>query len=396
MPLEGCYRHLRVLDLSENIAGPLATMIFADLGADVIKLERAGTGDPTRLLPPRRGDASTVFAAVNRNKRSVALDLSTPAGRGAALRIASACDVFVESFRPGVAEKLGVGFDDVSAVRSNVIYCSISAFGRGELGRDRPGYDALVQAFTGIMSLTGTPESRPARTAPSVVDVSTGMWTAMSIMAVMAGHSTASDPVRLDTALIDSALFMMGHQIVGLLGAGYHPQRLGSAAPSTVPYREFATTDGSIMLAAATDGLFEKLCTAIGADDLRSDERFRTVERRVASREALDVALEDIFTTRPSQHWLTALSAAGVPVSPVHSLEAAINDPLTQERRLITTAAGTDAVPQLRLPLDQDRELPLRPPPALGQHTEEVLREVGFTADEARALAGERIPQAAR
>lgn len=395
MALQGCYRNLRVLDVSENIAGPLATMILADLGADVVKLERAGSGDATRWLPPRRGETSTVFATVNRNKRSVALDLSTAAGRAGLKRVAAGCDVVVESFRPGVAEKLGLGFEDISAVCPDVIYCSISAFGRDTLGRDRPGYDALVQAFTGIMSLTGSPEGRPARTAPSVVDISTGMWAAMAVMAVLADHPPGSGPVRVDAALIDSALFMMCHQIVGLLGADYHPQRLGSAAPSAVPYREFSTSDGSIMVAAATDGLFEKLCTAIGAGHLRHDARFGTVEQRVASREALDVELQAVFISRPSQYWLAAIAAAGVPVSPVHSLEAAIDDPLTEERRLITTI-DNDAMPALRLPLDQHREFPLRPPPMLGQHTEEVLREVGFTAQEARLLAEAHGPQAAQ
>lgn len=397
MPLQGCYRNLRVLDVSENIAGPLATMILADLGADVIKLERADGGDSTRRLPPRRGDTSTVFATVNRNKRSVALDLSTLEGRTGAMKIASTCDVVVESFRPGVAEKLGLGFDDVSAVRSDVVYCSISAFGRGALGRERPGYDALVQAFTGILSLTGSPEGPPARTAPSAVDISTGMWAAMSIMAVMADHPAGSGPVRLDATLIDSALFLMCHQIVGLLGAGYSPPRLGSAAPSAAPYQEFATSDGSIMVAAATDALFEKLCAAIDADYLRRDDRFRTVAQRVALREELAAELQAIFIARPSRHWLTAIAAAGVPVSPVHSLEAAVCDPLTLERELITTVSGDgESMPQLRLPLDQDRQLPMRPPPELGQHTDEVLCQVGFTPERARALATARASQAAR
>lgn len=191
MGLQHTYQGIRVLDLSENIAGPLACMIMADLGADVIKIERAVGGDSTRLLPPQREGTGTVFSTVNRNKRSVALDLATRQGRDAVLRLARDVDVVVESFRPGVAERLGLGFDDVTAVNDRVIYCSISAFGRGRLGHDRPGYDALVQAFTGIMSLTGDPDGRPARTAPSLVDISTGMWAGMSIMAALANR-----PVR--------------------------------------------------------------------------------------------------------------------------------------------------------------------------------------------------------
>jgi crotonobetainyl-CoA:carnitine CoA-transferase CaiB-like acyl-CoA transferase len=387
MALQGCYRNLRVLDLSENIAGPLACMIFADLGADVVKIERPGTGDATRPLPPRRGDTGTVFLTVNRNKRSVAIDLATEEGHDAVLRIARTVDVVVESFRPGVADRLGLGIDDFAAVSPDVIYCSISAFGRGELGHDRPGYDALVQAFTGIMALTGSADGPPARTAPSVLDISTGMWAAMSIMAALADHPAGTGPLRLESTLIDSGLFMMCHQIVGLLGANFHPQRLGSAAPSAAPYQEFATNDGSVMIASATDRLFEKLCKAMDAGHLAHDDRYRTVERRVARREELAAELQAILITRSSEEWLLRITEAGVPVSPVNSLEEAVAHPLTRERRLVTVADSPDGAPQMRLPFDQHREFPVGEPPRLGQHTEEVLREAGFTDDDASRLA---------
>lgn len=383
MGLQHTYQGIRVLDLSENIAGPLACMIMADLGADVIKIERAVGGDSTRLLPPQREGTGTVFSTVNRNKRSVALDLATRQGREAVLRLARDVDVVVESFRPGVAERLGLGFDDVTAVNDRVIYCSISAFGRGRLGHDRPGYDALVQAFTGIMSLTGSPEGRPARTAPSLVDISTGMWAGMSIMAALANRPRQDGPVRLESTLIDSGLFMMCHQIIGLVAADFHPQRLGSAAPSTAPYQEFPTSDGSIMVAAATDRLFQKLCSAMEAEELGDDPRFATVTDRVHHREDLTTELEKVFVTQSSGYWLARIAAAGVPVGPVHSLEEALAHPLTKERALVV---DDPAAAQVRLPLDQDRDLPLVSPPPLGQHTEDILREAGFAPEEIRAL----------
>jgi crotonobetainyl-CoA:carnitine CoA-transferase CaiB-like acyl-CoA transferase len=220
MPIEDTYAGLRVLDLSENIAGPLACLVLADLGADVIKVERPGTGEATRSLPPRWGGdgESTVFLTVNRNKRSAAIDLATAEGREAVLRLAARSDVVVESFRPGVADRLGLGFADMERANPRVVHCSISAFGTGPLGHDRPGYDAIVQAFSGIMEMTGDPDGLPARAAPSVVDVSTGLWALAAIQAALARRDREPGAQRLEATLVDSAFHLLGHQVTGYLG----------------------------------------------------------------------------------------------------------------------------------------------------------------------------------
>ncbi|MFJ9588940.1 CaiB/BaiF CoA transferase family protein [Streptomyces acidicola] len=384
MSLGKTYPGLRVVDLSENIAGPLACMVLGDLGADVVKIEPPGTGEATRRLSPRWGEESAVFLTLNRNKRSVAVDARTPSGRDAVLRIARGADVVVESFRPGVAERLGLGFDDLSRVAPRVVYCSVSAFGEGPLGRGLPGYDALIQAFTGIMEMTGAPDGPPARTAPSAVDISTGLWATTAIMAALARRQERSGAERVTASLVDSGFFLLCHQIMGYLGTGAFPPRLGSGGPSTAPYEAFRTQDGTIMIAAATDRLFRRLCDALGLPRLSEDPRFRRVADRVTARRELAALIEDRLCQAPSRHWLDRIANAGVPVGPVHTLAEALAHPLTAERGLVRTAdPGTVlGLRQIRLPIDSDADCAMKHPPALGAHTEEVLTEAGLTREE--------------
>jgi crotonobetainyl-CoA:carnitine CoA-transferase CaiB-like acyl-CoA transferase len=397
MTLQGTYEGIRVLDLSENIAGPLACMVLADLGADVVKVERPGTGEATRGLTPRwAGDGeSTVFLTVNRNKRSVALDIASPAGRDAVLRIASGVDVVVESFRPGVADRLGLGFDDMARVRPRVVHCSVSAFGEGPLGHDRPGYDAILQAFSGIMEMTGDEDGLPARAAPSVVDVSTGLWATAAIQAALARRDREPGAQRLEATLVDSAFFLMCHQVVGYLGTGSFPGRMGSAAPSTAPYQAFRTADGTIMIAGATDRLFARLCRALDLPDVASDPRWSTVDDRVRDRDTLTGLIEERLATDSSEHWLERIGAAGVPAGPVQDLATALDHPVTAERRLVRDVPSDrhPGLRQLRLPIDTGDACAMREPPALGQDTVAVLAQAGLSPDEIDAALPRRTEE---
>jgi crotonobetainyl-CoA:carnitine CoA-transferase CaiB-like acyl-CoA transferase len=386
--VEHTYGGLRVIDLSENIAGPLACMILGDLGADVIKIEPPGRGDATRRLPPLVDGTSTVFLTLNRNKRSAAVDIRTAAGRGAVLRVARDADVVVESFRPGVADRLGLGFGDLAGVSPRLVHCSVSAFGDGPLGHDRPGYDALVQAFTGIMEMTGDPAGEPARAAPSVVDISTGLWASIGIMAALARRPLGSGPQRVESTLVDAGFFLLCHQIMGYQASGSFPSRLGSAAPSTAPYQAFRTADGTVMIAAATDRLFGRLVSALDAPGLAADPRFATVAGRVAARSELAAAIEDRLRKEDSAFWLRRMADVGVPAGPVNDLAAALADPLTAERGIVRQAdpGAVPGLPQIRLPIDADGHCAMTQPPALGAHTSQVLADAGLSGEEIDAL----------
>lgn len=386
MRFEQTYAGLRVLDLSENIAGPLACLVLADMGADVIKVERPGTGEATRSLPPHWAGESTVFLAVNRNKRSLALDLRSDAGREAVLRLVETVDVVVESFRPGAADRLGLGVAQLSARNPRLVHCAVNAFGTGPLGHDRPGYDALLQAFTGIMEMTGEPDGGPSRAAPSIIDMTTGMWAVMSVMAALTRRDADPDagPQSLEATLIDSALFLQLHQVIGYLGTGSFPGRLGSAAPSASPYQAFSTQDAPIMIATSTDGLYARMCGALGLDGLVDDPRFTTMAGRIAERDVLAGIIQQRLHEGGAQHWLDLLAEAGVPAGPVQDLGTAVAHPLTAERRLVAPSepGRVEGLQQLHLPMDRDRSAPRRQPPAVGEHTEAVLRELGLPEDQ--------------
>jgi formyl-CoA transferase/CoA:oxalate CoA-transferase len=381
----GVHDGLRVVDLSSNLAGPLAAMILADLGADVIKVERPDQGDDTRGLHPELDGEGTVFLSVNRNKRSAGIDIRSDAGREAVLALAADADVVIESFAPGVAERLGLGYEQVAARNPRIVYASVSAFGEGEIGSTRPGYDALVQGFTGMMSINGHPDGPPARVAPSSIDLSTGLWLTIAIQAALTKRTADGRGRRVDVALIDSAFNLMGHQVLGMLATGVPTPRFGTESPSSTPNGAYRAADGWLVVATANDRLFRRLVDALDLPELADDPRFLTTRDRIAAREQLTPLLERRFAERPVAEWIGILAAAGVPVGPLNDLAAAVADPLTAERGLLVDpepAARPRESPQLRLPIDPGGSWLRRPPPVLGEHTDEVLAEVGIDPSE--------------
>jgi crotonobetainyl-CoA:carnitine CoA-transferase CaiB-like acyl-CoA transferase len=372
------YKDIRVLDLATNIAGPFAAMILGDLGADVIKIERPPGGDDTRSLPPQYDGEATVFLAVNRNKRSLLLDIKTPEGREALMRLVETADIVIESFPPGLADKLGLDYAAFKMRNPKLILCSISAFGDGPIGKTMPGYDALVQAVSGLMSFTGSEDSPTVRIAPSVLDLGTGMWAAMGLMAALARRQQSGAGEHVKPALIDTAFTLMNHQLMGYLATGQVPEKLGSSAPSAAPYGVWQANDGELMIATASEPQFPRLCAVLDLNELVEDDRFRSMENRLANRAALDVAIAQKISAKSVSAWLAILADAGISAGRVNDVEEAIALPVVEERNLLKKL-GKQELPQLRLPIDPQGEGIKQPPPKLGQHSEQILKEAGFS-----------------
>jgi crotonobetainyl-CoA:carnitine CoA-transferase CaiB-like acyl-CoA transferase len=384
MTINSTYSGLRVLDLSTNIAGPYAAMIFGDLGADVIKVERFPNGDDTRALPPRWDGNATVFMAVNRNKRSVLLDFKNAKGRAAVLKLTETAHVVIESFPPGIATALGLTFEDFLACNPRIAVCSISAFGDGPIGRALPGYDALVQAASGMMSFTGHPDTPSVRLAPSVLDLSTGLWAVIGLMAALRRIEKGGAGEHVCPSLLDSAFNLMCHQLLGYTATGELPIKLGSGAPSAAPYRVFKASDGEILIATATDAQFGRLCDALGIQGISADQRFRTIDDRIAHRKELDEVIGKQVLLESVDHWIQILGKAGISASRVNTLAEALKMAVTSERRLLVApqSGGSDTrLKLLRLPIDAAGSAIRFPPPALGEHSADVLRESGLSEE---------------
>jgi crotonobetainyl-CoA:carnitine CoA-transferase CaiB-like acyl-CoA transferase len=373
-PLAG----LRVLDLSRVLAGPLATMTLGDLGADVLKVERPDHGDDTRQWgPPFAGDDAAYFLSLNRNKRSVVLDLKDPAGVEVVRRLAGAADVLIENFRPGLMTELGLSLDDLRQRNTELITCSLTAFGNDAPGiTSRPGYDIIVQALSGLMSVTGEPDGEPTKVGVALLDVITGLYATVGIQAALLERERTGRGRHVGVSLFDAAVAAMVNQAANHLVGGTIPRAMGSQHPNIVPYQVFHGCDRPFIVAGGNDRLFERICGAVGHPEWSRDERFATNDARVRNRDALIPLMVKVFAAQPAQDWLNVLDAAGVPCAPIRTMDEVFASPegaASVETFDDPHRGGTLRMVRAPLRFDGHRLATRMPPPTLGEHTDEVL-----------------------
>ena len=392
LALEG----IRVVDCSRVLAGPFCAMLLSDLGADVIKVEDTGSGDESRTWPPHKDGESAAFLVINRNKRDIALDLKQPEGVEALKRLVAGADVLIENFRTGTMESFGLGYDTLAALNPGLVYCSISAFGRTGPRKDGAGYEALMQAFSGIMSITGEPGGPPVRCGISFLDLTTGIFSAFGIVSALHYRTRTGLGQRVDASLLETAVGLLNYHAEGFLLTGTLPQALGSSHPSVVPYRNFRCQDGQwVFVAAANDRLWQRLAPALGLAALTEEPRFKSNPERVKNRKDLEAALEAAIGRHDREALLAMLEKAGVPATPVNTVDQVMNDAQTAARSMIERAhhPRLGDIPVIGTPVKFSRmRAGVRSAaPLHGQHTDEVLAEHGYDRAAITALREKKV-----
>jgi crotonobetainyl-CoA:carnitine CoA-transferase CaiB-like acyl-CoA transferase len=399
--MPGPLAHIRVLDLSRVLAGPWAGQNLADLGAEVIKVERPGTGDDSRAFGPpwvkdragRDTKDSAYFTSANRGKKSVTVNIAHAEGQALVRELAARSDVLIENFKYGDLARYGLAWEDLKSVNPRLIYCSITGFGHTGPYRERPGYDFMIQGMGGMMSVTGEPDGPPMRAGVPVADIITGMYASIAICAALAHRAESGVGQHLDLALLDSQIALLAYQNTNYFATGEPPQRIGNLHPNIVPYQPFRTADGDVILACGNDNLFRRFCDAAGCPELAADPRFATNGLRVQNRAELTRLLQDIFLRRTTREWVELLEAAGVPNGPINNIAQVFAEPQVKARgvriELDHPVAGklSSVASPMRFsatPIAYDRA-----PPVLGEHTEEVLRGLlGKSTEEIGRLRG--------
>ena len=396
--MPGPLSHIRVLDLSRVLAAPWTGQNLADLGAEVIKVERPQKGDDSRAFgPPWLKDASgrettesAYFACANRGKKSITVDLSKPAGQRIVRELATRSDVLLENYKFGDLARYGLGYDDLKQLNPHLVYCSVTGFGQTGPYRERPGYDFMIQGMAGLMSVTGErddlPGGGPQKAGIPIADIMTGMYATIAVCAALAHRAETGVGQHLDLALFDALAAVLANQAANYLATGQSPGRLGNAHPNIVPYQTFKTADGAVILACGNDNLFRKFCAVAGSPHLADDPRYATNGKRVENRVELTRILDELFAGRTTRDWVEALEAAGVPNGPINTIEQVFAEPQAIARglriELAHPAAGKVALVRSPMRFSATPVEHERPPPLLGEHTDEILRGLLGVNDE--------------
>jgi CoA:oxalate CoA-transferase len=386
-PLAG----LRVLDLTRVLVGPYTTMILADLGAEVIKIEMPGIGDDARHYPPHINGESAYFMSLNRNKRSMTLNLKKEAGKKLFLDLVANSDVLVENFRPGTMERLELGYKRLKEINKGLIYAAASGFGQTGPYSARAAYDGVVQAMGGIMSITGQLGGEPTRVGTSIGDIAAGLFAAIGILAAVVHRSKSGEGQLVDVAMLDCQVALLENAIARYTAVGEIPRPIGNRHPAITPFEPFATSDGQLVVAAGNDALWIKFCEAIGRSNLAADPRFKTNPLRTSNYDALRPLIADAMVRKSTDAWIAILEEAGVPNGPINSVDKVVTDPQVLAREMIVEVehpvAGTTKLPGIPIKLDETPGEISSPAPLLGEHTAEILAGVlGCDAQEIKRL----------
>ncbi len=391
----GALDGVKILDLSSALAGPYCTMMLADMGAEVIKVEPP-EGDVSRSWgPPFIEGESSYFLSINRNKKSIVINLKSEKGKEIVLKLAEKCDVFVENFRPGVAKRLGVDYETVKKVNPKIIYCSISGFGQEGPYRDYPAFDQILQGMGGLMSITGEPGRPPVKVGIPITDIAAGMFAAYGIVCALFYREKTGKGQYVDVSMLDSQVAWLTYQAGRYFATGEIPGPIGSGHPLIVPYQAFKTKDGYINIAAGNDNLFRSLCKVLGVEHLADDPRFNTNPKRVENREELVKILEEIFVQKATGEWLELIRKAGVPCGPIYNVADVVNDPQVLFRKMVVEIdhpkSGRIKVTGVPVKLSESPGDVRLPPPMLGQHTVDILKFLGYSDEDISKLKDEGV-----